>query len=214
MAEAEAELRIGAEVSCSDGYCGKVTRLVVDPAARTVTHLVIEPKHRQNLGRLVPVDLVDTTTAHIRLRCTIAEFDRLDPAEETDLVEGAGYGMPGSAPNYASAYGVGVGHPGYQVGVGMGRGEPTPIVVNDVIPVGEIDVRRGDHVHALDGEIGRVEGFLVDQGNQHVTHVLLQEGHLWGRKEVTIPMSAVTGVNDGIRLNITKKQVEDLPRSD
>lgn len=211
---AEAELRIGAEVSCSDGYCGKVTRLVVDPAARTVTHLVIEPKHRQNLGRLVPVDLVDTTTAHIRLRCTIAEFDRLDPAEETDLVGGAGYGMPGSAPNYASAYGVGVGHPGYQVGVGMGRGEPTPIVVNDVVPMGETDVRRGDQVHALDGEIGRVEGFLVDQGDQHVTHVLLQEGHLWGRKEVTIPMSAVTGVNDGIRLNITKKQVEDLPRSD
>ena len=52
MAEAEAELRIGAEVSCSDGYCGKVTRLVVDPAARTVAHLVIEPKHRQNLASL------------------------------------------------------------------------------------------------------------------------------------------------------------------
>ena len=44
-----------------------------------------------------------------------------------------------------------------------------------------------------------------------VTHVLLQEGHLWGRKEVAIPISAVTGVDDGIRLNITKKQVEELP---
>jgi len=44
-----------------------------------------------------------------------------------------------------------------------------------------------------------------------VTHVLLQEGHLWGRKEVSIPISAVTGVDAGIRLNITKKQVEDLP---
>ena len=44
-----------------------------------------------------------------------------------------------------------------------------------------------------------------------MTHVLLQEGHLWGRKEVSIPISAVTSVNDGIRLNLTKKQVEDLP---
>ena len=43
-----------------------------------------------------------------------------------------------------------------------------------------------------------------------MTHVLLQEGHFWGRKEVAIPIGAVTGVNDGIQLNITKQQVEDL----
>jgi hypothetical protein len=44
-----------------------------------------------------------------------------------------------------------------------------------------------------------------------VTHVLLREGHLWGRKEVAIPISAVAGIQDGIQLNITKQQVEDLP---
>jgi hypothetical protein len=47
-----------------------------------------------------------------------------------------------------------------------------------------------------------------------VTHVLPGEGHLWGRKEVAIPVSAVTGAKDGLRLNITKKQVEDLPPVD
>ena len=56
-----------------------------------------------------------------------------------------------------------------------------------------------------------MEGFLVDPGDHRVTHVLLQEGHLWGRKEVAIPMSAVTGVENGIRLSMTKKQIEDLP---
>jgi hypothetical protein len=44
--------------------------------------------------------------------------------------------------------------------------------------------------------------------------VLLKEGHFWGRKEVAIPVSAVTGLEDGIRLNLTKKQVEDLPPAD
>ena len=43
---------IGAGVSCSDGACGKVTRVVVDPLTRTVTHLVVEPKHRLDAGRL------------------------------------------------------------------------------------------------------------------------------------------------------------------
>jgi hypothetical protein len=47
-----------------------------------------------------------------------------------------------------------------------------------------------------------------------VTHVLLQEGHLWGRKDVVIPVSAVTKVENGIWLNLTKKQVEDLPPAD
>jgi hypothetical protein len=47
-----------------------------------------------------------------------------------------------------------------------------------------------------------------------MSHVLLQEGHLWGHKEVAIPVTAVTGVEDGIRLNITKQQVENLPPVD
>ena len=75
------------------------------------------------------------------------------------------------------------------------------------------NVVRGEAVHALDGEIGRVEGILIDPGDHRVTHVLLREGHLWGRKEVTIPVSAVTKIENGIWLNLTKKQVEDLPKA-
>jgi len=77
-----------------------------------------------------------------------------------------------------------------------------------------VEVRCGEHVHAADGHIGRVQGLVIDPDSHHVTHVLLQEGHLWGRKEVAIPISAVTGVDDGIRLNITKQQVQDLPPVD
>ena len=93
----------------------------------------------------------------------------------------------------------------------MGIPHAARTVAQDVVPLGETEVGRGEHVHALDGEIGQVEGFLVDPGDHRVTHVLLQEGHLWGRKEVAIPVSAVTGVEHGIRLNMTKKQIEDLP---
>ena len=193
MAE-ETEFAIGASVSCSDGVCGVVRRIIVDPDNRTVTHLVIEPNRRLQPGRLVPVDLVDTTNGEIRLHCTIAEFDRLEPAEEAQLVEGRGLGV-GTAPG----------------GPPVGIPEPTPVVVEDAIPVGETEVSPGDPVHALDGEIGHVQGFLVHPDDRRVTHVLLREGHLWGRKTVAIPISAVTGAEAGVRLNLTKKQVEDLP---
>jgi len=39
---------------------GKVRRVIVDPLAEKVTHLVIEPEHRHGFGRLVPLDLIDT----------------------------------------------------------------------------------------------------------------------------------------------------------
>jgi sporulation protein YlmC with PRC-barrel domain len=209
MAEA-AEYTIGAEVSCSDGFCGKVSRLVIDPSARSVTHLVIEPKHRRDLGRIVPVHLVDTAAGQIRLRCTTAEFDRLDPAQETDLAEGVDYG--GGYGQAEAVQGYGMGSRGVTgMGIGMDLGHGTPVVVHDVVPFGETDLQHGERVHALDGEIGEVEGFVVDPNDNRVTHVLLREGHLWGRKEVRIPISAVTGVENGIRLSITKKQVEDLP---
>jgi hypothetical protein len=208
------EFTIGTRVSCSDGLCGEVSRLITDPAALTVTHLVVQPKHKKYHGRLVPLELVDTATGDITLRCTLAEFDELEPAEEVDLVEGDDYtGRYG--PDSVRGYGnVGAGGVGYSASgalIGGSLGHRVPTTVNDVVPVGENQVRHGDHVHATDGEIGEVQGFVVDPGDHRVTHVLLREGHLWGRKEVAIPVSAVVDMDDGIRLNLTKQQVEDLP---
>ena len=193
----ETEFAMGATASCVDGPGGKVSRVIIDPATETVTHLVIQPKHRLGVGRLVPLDLVDTTAGGIRLRCTVEEFGELEPAQETELIDDgtAGLGIGGlNAP--------------------MGLISPVQTMVQDVVPLGEADVDRGDPVYALDGEIGRVQGLMVDPDDHRVTHVLLEEGHLWGRKKVSIPASAVTGVANGIRLSLTKKQVEDLPPAD
>jgi sporulation protein YlmC with PRC-barrel domain len=87
-------------------------------------------------------------------------------------------------------------------------------VTYDTVPLGEVAVRRGEHVHATDGHIGKVQGLVIDPQNHHVTHVLLQEGHFWGHKQVAIPISAVTGVDDGIRLKISKQDVQNLPAVD
>jgi len=79
-------LRIGADASCTDGACGQLSHIIVNPVTREVTHLAVDPKHRHGPGRLVPVDLVDATTGQIRLRCTLAEFQALRPAQETEAV--------------------------------------------------------------------------------------------------------------------------------
>ena len=66
-------------------------------------------------------------------------------------------------------------------------------------------------MHATDGAIGQVDGLVIDPQSRHVTHVLLQKGHLWGHQDVAIPISAVTRAEDRIEVNLTKHQVRDLP---
>jgi hypothetical protein len=45
--------------------------------------------------------------------------------------------------------------------------------------------------------------------------VLLQEGHLWGKQEIAIPIGAVKDVAaDGVRLKLAKDEVRDLPPVD
>jgi uncharacterized protein YrrD len=73
-------------------------------------------------------------------------------------------------------------------------------------------VRACEHVHAADGAIGQIQGIVIDSASHQVTHVLLQEGHVFGRKVVAIPIGAVTGAGEnGIHLGIIKQQVKDLP---
>jgi sporulation protein YlmC with PRC-barrel domain len=196
------EFTIGAAVSCTDGECGEIKSVVIDPVARAVTHLVIEPEHRLGLGRLVPLDLLDTAAGEIHLRGTLAEFDELPAAEETHFVPGTPPSLLGYGPGQAYLW------PYY------GLGNATVPVVQETLPVGQVSVHRDDPVHAADGDIGRVQGLVIDPRTHHVTHILLQEGHLWGRKEVSIPITAVTSVENGIRLNLSKQEIEDLPPVD
>lgn len=46
----------------------------------------------------------------------------------------------------------------------------------------------------------------------HVTHLVLMEGHLWGKKEVTLPLSAIDHAEaDTVDLKLSKRAVKELP---
>ncbi len=203
---ADTTFTIGAVAACSDGPCGAVSRVVVDPVARELTHLVIEPEHRSGLGRLVPLDMVDADGDGVRLRCTQAEFDALPSAEETDFLPGgSGYDAYSAHEAYYWPYF------GLEGGADPRLALASAIETRDTLPAGEIGIRRGETVHASDGEIGKVEGLVIDSTKGHVSHVLLQEGHLWGRKQVAIPISAVETIDGGISVALTKHEIEALP---
>jgi hypothetical protein len=98
------------------------------------------------------------------------------------------------------------------LGLSRGSGVGPSSITWDTLPFAEVAVRGGEHVHATDGDIGQIQGLVMDPGSRQVTHVLLEEGHVFGRKVVAISIGAVTEVNENsIQLNITKQQVKDLP---
>jgi sporulation protein YlmC with PRC-barrel domain len=218
-----ADYVIGAEVASRDAICGDLSRVVVNPLARELTHLVVQPQEGDAFGKLVPIELVESTTDQmITLGCSTEDFDALDDAEETDFVPGAqgkwGYGQEQmlSFPYFGSGLAtMGLGH----LGAGMlsmgidspGMSTQPQSLTRDRVPLGEIEIRRGYAVQATDGAIGEVRGLVVDPADRQVTHVLLEEGHLWGKKDVAIPIGCVADVDEQIRLTLTRAQVKDLP---
>jgi hypothetical protein len=205
---------IGSEVRCTDGPCGRLTAVVVDPVAERLAHLIVLERHGHS-SRLVPIALAHVRDSHIDLQCTTAEFDRLEPAVVTHFVEaeheGGKYGYGHHEVVFWPFFGLGPGKPGVDVV------DPDPIVspqigVEDRVPVGEVRIRRGEHVRAGDGRIGRVRGLVVDPADEKVTHILLDEGHLWGHKEVAIPIGVVTAMDEeDVTVRLTKEQIKDLP---
>jgi hypothetical protein len=197
-------LVIGSGAVCSDGYRGEIQGVVVHSAGGTVTHVVVEPEGRRGLARLVPLDLVTGTPDEVQLRCTEAEFKSLDPAEQTLAEFVPGY--PGPVQVLPAGW-RGAGGPTVEGGTIPRIPEQETV---DTLPPGEVEERRGDHVHATDGDIGQFHGLRIDPRSRQVTQVLVKEGPIWARKEVAIPFGVIAGFDDGIRLSITRQQVRDL----
>jgi uncharacterized protein YrrD len=213
-------LELGSPVTCNDGPLGALADIVIDPTKRRVTHLVVEPDGDHRKARLVPIELASNAgeSSAISVACSLDEANRFDPVEEY------AYLRLGESPELEPGWEVGVesvlAHPYYGYGPGVGIGyeavpvEPDPHVsmTYDRVPKGEVEIRRASDVSSSDGHgLGKVDGFLVGDDDA-ITHFVLERGHLWGKKEVTIPISAVANVyNDAVTLTLTKDEVGELP---
>ncbi len=195
------DIPLSANVQCTDGPCGKSTNVILNPVTHKVSHFVVQDKKfPRNPTRLVPIGNVTATTpAQITLSCTIKDVEQLPPFKVTDFVQES---PSGGAWESGAVY-------------------TFPYVINDTaydaveaqnIPADEIAVVRGMQIEATDGKVGKLDELVLDPNSGEVTHLLMRSGHLWGKKEVTIPISAVD-FTDGevIYLNVDEKAVGELP---
>ena len=205
---------IGSAVHCRTERCGELTSVVVDPVAERLTHLIVVAGDG-SAGRLVPVELAHAGPDGVVLECGREEFDRLEPSLQTHFLDDADaeqrYGYHEGQVVFWPHYGLAPS----TAATGMGAMDPqaySHMAIEDRVPAGEVRIRRGERVSAVDGHIGHVRGLVVDPADEAVTHVLLDEGHLWGHKRVAIPVGAVEGIDPaGVTVRLTKQQIKDLP---
>ena len=210
------EYVIGSRVRCAGEECGEVAFVVVDPVADKLTHLVVQPDDDAGQARLVPVHIAIPGPEGVDLNCTRARFDEFEPAVQTYFmpeVERTGHAQDERVLAWP-LYGL-VMTPTALTGFVPGVDPQLAATTVERIPAGEVSVRRGERVLAEGGEIGRVQGLVVVPPDSEVTHVLLDEGHLWGRKRVAIPIEDVTGIDvNGVSVGLTKDQIKHLPPVD
>lgn len=195
------DIPINVEVLCAGKECGRSTSLVINPVNERVTHLVVTEKAFPNIERLVPVDKILASSPNsIQLRCSRTDLSDMDTFEETDFIEAGQLeaSFPFDEPYEVWPY-------------AMYTTMPMPFE-HEQIPAGEVVIRRGTPVRATDGEVGKVDEFLVDPENDNISHLVLREGHLWGKRDVTIPVSEIDKIADeAVYLKLDKETIETLP---
>ena len=202
------EIPLQAQVECTDGVCGRSVYVLINPVIEKVTHLVLREDASPNTEYIVPVEAVSATIADtIQLRCSKAELEKMDPFIKTNYIQ-----MRVLEKTWASGGGsIGIGANYYLPYVTSERTVYKPIE-NQQIPPGELTVHRGTRVEAKDGYVGKVDEFVVNPENGNVTHLVMHEGHLWGSKDVIIPVSAMGDTRDDtVFLKLDKHQIEFLP---
>ncbi|MFN2240700.1 MAG: DUF1269 domain-containing protein [Anaerolineae bacterium] len=197
------EIAVDARIECVDGHCGQCLTLIVNRETRKVTHLVLEDETlpHKPYQRLVPVDQVAAADKDlIQLGCTRDEVARMEPFIQTHYIQ-----------KTERSYSVLQGGEG-PVTDAATAGASYSTYEEERVPEGAVAIRPGMEVEATDGHAGMAGDLVVDPTSAEITHFVLREGHLWGKKEVTLPLAAVERVaGDRVYLKLDKQAIGQLP---
>jgi sporulation protein YlmC with PRC-barrel domain len=207
------DINLGASVQCSDGPCGEATNVIVNPINKKVTHIVVEDKKLpDNPTRIVPIGKVmEATQAQINLSCTINDVALMPAFEITRYVQQTARGKALiSCHDYFFPYAVSSSSlPRYSYIV---NNTGYDAFEAENIPSGELALASGMEIEASDGKVGKLDELVLDSESGEITHLLMLTGHLWGKKEVAVPVSKASSTDGGIiHLKIDKKAVGELP---
>ena len=211
------QIRMGTSVRGVDGPIGELADVVMVPAERRLTHVVVVPRFHQSQARLVPFELLgdsDHVAGIIDLRCTIAAFGDLPMIQASANIRLT----HDTGPVMRGPWGVGIQRgcvlPSFLAGslqIDPLDDDPHVSVTYDRIPSGEVEVQHRSEVMGADGAwIGYFEGLTVDAKGA-IADVLVERGHVRSDQPVRVPTGGVAELAmDGVTLALTRSEFDAL----
>jgi hypothetical protein len=205
-------LALGTTVRCSDGAVRELADIVVDGPGRRVTHLVVQPKRQHEEARLVSLELVgEDANGAVSLFCTAETLDGLERVREY------AYLPAGQQPEENPQWDVGVEDvlvvPSVEpLDMAEPEFDPNVNLMYDRVPKGDVELRLTSSVYSVDEHrVGSVNGVVVGEDGV-ITMLTLQRGHLWWRREVSVPVDAIASLeNDLATLAVEKDELKRFP---
>ena len=199
------DIPLNVDVLCTDGPGGRSSTIILNPISMEITHVVVKDNQEEYL---VPLDLItESAPTHIQLRCLVDEMVALERFVRMQFLGSEEIDLEGDLRRTAT------------------ESDATYWPYNSVedsyvemysqveqIPHHELAIHRGSHVEAANGHIGQVDEFIVNPSNNHITHLILRRGHLWGKKDITISVKDIDRIEEDIvYLKLDKDEVKALP---
>jgi hypothetical protein len=223
---------IGQIVDGTDGAVGTVSDLLFDDANWGVRWLVVDTgawlPGRKVLLPPVALGHPDSASRHIPVTLTMKRV-KDSPDVDTDMpvsrqAEASIYDHYGWAPYWGGgmmAFGRAMATP-FVVPLNM---ESEPLGLSDKgarSDIGDPHLRSitavtGYHIHAIDGEIGHAEDFIVDDALWKIRHIVVDTKNWWPGEKVLISPRAVRGIDWSeklIHLNAKREKIKDSPAYD
>jgi sporulation protein YlmC with PRC-barrel domain len=232
---------LGMTIGASDGDIGQVRDLYFDDEAWVIRYLVVHTgtwlSNRSVLVSPISIDVPNWSLNRLPARLTRVQV-RNSPEIDTDKPVSRQHEM-----QYLAYYQ----YPFYWAGEGLFApgGYPAPTPLGSSSPGFDADYRKahmqdsraaqadqrqdndphlrsctavtGYHIHAIDGDIGHVQGMLVDEASWAIRYLIVNTSTWWLGHQVLIAPESITEVSWPDRkvvLDLTRQAIQEAPPYD
>ena len=205
----------GADVYSAQGdRLGTLSRVIIDPNTREVTHIVIEKGLMFTTNKIIPIDRINPQDPEkIILSSSEQDLNQFDDFEESHYVDLDNTEYPGSDVTNSFWYPP-VDYVWWRSGM-PAITPPVPVYTvrtSQNIPEGTVALEEGAKVISADDKhVGSIEQLIVDPQDKRVSHFIIGEGLLFKERKL-IPVTWISTIGEKeIRLSVKSGTLERLP---
>jgi hypothetical protein len=219
-------------IGATDGEIGHVTDFFFDDEAWVIRYLVVDTGSWLMSRKVLisPFSVMEADWMHKRLpvrmnRDQVRNSPDIDTEKPVSRQHEMSYSDYYGYPYYwggSSIWGDGLYFPEMAIGGGgLSTAQVAKIAAdqhaNDDPHLRSCNAVIGYHIHACDGDIGHVQGMLIDEDTWALRYLVVDTTNWWGGHRVLISpnwIEAISWADSTVSVNLIRQAIKDSPRFD